>query len=90
MKHISVELQISIVNQYSLHLQGWAKTKPSREYNCFKKLFDGSYQRCITMVKSRLMPKMALTEANYVRQTRDILDGLLEMFPEGQYLPRLI
>lgn len=67
--------------------QGWGKTKPSFIFSCLLNLFDNSYSELLKTLQARLMPKMSLLEAHYIRQTCDILDGLLLKYSQlsGKY-----
>ncbi|XP_025829635.1 dynein heavy chain 8, axonemal [Agrilus planipennis] len=57
-------------------LEAWLKTRP-QEADHLRNLFNKCYDDILNFVLVKLKPKMFLREALYIRQTYDILQGLL-------------
>lgn len=56
--------------------EAWLKKRPAQR-EVLEACFDGLYNEAHEYVQTRLNPKMFLLEAIYIRQTLDILEGLL-------------
>lgn len=57
-------------------LEAWLKVK-GNEADVFRKCFQAIYSDTLTFVITKLLAKMRILEALYIRQTLDILDGYL-------------
>lgn len=58
-------------------IQGWLKKRKANERNIWRPILDKIYQDAYECVSQRLAPKMRILEALYIRQTCDLLDGLV-------------
>ncbi|BES88501.1 dynein heavy chain [Nesidiocoris tenuis] len=58
-------------------LDGWLKKRKANERNIWRPILDKIYQDAYECVSQRLAPKMRILEALYIRQTCDLLDGLV-------------
>ncbi|KAI4493643.1 hypothetical protein M0804_001819 [Polistes exclamans] len=58
-------------------LEAWLKTRPNQEANTLRILFHKIYDDALTFVLTKLEAKMTLLEALYIRQSIDLLNGLL-------------
>ena len=67
----------SSVLQWAPILEAWLKKRPPNEADIFRKSFGHIYADAHTFVQTKLLAKMKILEALYIRQTLDILDGLL-------------
>lgn len=75
----------SSVMPWKAILDGWLLTRPPNQVKIFGKFFDKIYGDLHTFVQTKLEAKMKLLEAIYIRQSCDILMGLLNVdraFPE--------
>lgn len=67
----------SSVLQWKPILEAWLKKKPQAEGEIFRKSFGAVFADTLEFVLTKLLAKMKLLEAMYIRQTLDILDGLI-------------
>ncbi|XP_047349425.1 dynein axonemal heavy chain 8 isoform X3 [Vespa velutina] len=58
-------------------LEAWLKTRPNQEVDILRSLFRKIYDDALVFVLTKLQAKMTLLEAIYIRQTTDLLNGLL-------------
>ncbi|KAI4504021.1 hypothetical protein M0802_000492 [Mischocyttarus mexicanus] len=58
-------------------LEAWLKTRPNQEADILRILFHKIYDDALTFVLTKLEAKMTLLEALYIRQSTDLLNGLL-------------
>nr|XP_026487863.1 dynein heavy chain 8, axonemal-like [Vanessa tameamea] len=66
-------------------LEGWLKTRPQKEADCFRVAFNKVYDDVHSFVQQKLPAKMKLLEAIYIRQCIDVLMGLLQIeIPGGK------
>ncbi|XP_076815353.1 dynein axonemal heavy chain 5-like isoform X1 [Clavelina lepadiformis] len=73
--------------------QGWLKTLPSQQSDIMWSLFESVFQDLYNFVTTKLVAKMEILECMYIRQTMDLLQGLLPNAEEKQvakdYLTRI-
>lgn len=55
----------------------WVRRRPEAESEVFKRCFDAIYDDVHTYLQTKLLAKMKILEAIYIRQMLDILDGIL-------------
>ncbi|XP_054862859.1 dynein axonemal heavy chain 5 isoform X2 [Amphiprion ocellaris] len=67
----------SSVLGWSSVLQAWLQKLPEQQADCLKRCFDCCYQDLLDFVFTAVTPKMQLLECMYIRQTIDLLQGLL-------------
>lgn len=65
----------SSVLQWKPILEAWLKKKSQAEAELFRKSFGAIFADTLEFVQTKLLAKMRLLEAMYIRQTLDILDG---------------
>ncbi|XP_061778474.1 dynein axonemal heavy chain 5-like [Nerophis ophidion] len=65
-------------------LQAWLQKVPEEQANALKVCFDICYQELLDFVSTAVSPKMAVLECMYIRQTIDLLQGLLPTAEEKQ------
>lgn len=58
-------------------LEAWLMNKTPAECDNFRKCFAALYSDALEFLLTKLTPKMKLLEAMYIRQTLDLLDGLM-------------
>ncbi|XP_014253708.1 dynein heavy chain 8, axonemal isoform X2 [Cimex lectularius] len=58
-------------------MDGWLKKRRTIESKTWKPLFDKIYDDALTFVQTKLKAKMKILDALYIRQTCDLLDGLV-------------
>lgn len=57
--------------------QGWLRTRDEHEAQVLRELFHKIYGDAHVFVQTKLISKMTLLEALYIRQCIDLLTGLL-------------
>lgn len=62
--------------------QGWLKLRTQQENDCLKPLFLKIYGDLHTFVQTKLVAKMKILEALYIRQCTDLLKGLIDVGDE--------
>ncbi|KAM6971581.1 LOW QUALITY PROTEIN: dynein axonemal heavy chain 8-like [Tautogolabrus adspersus] len=67
----------SSVLGWSPILQAWLQTLPGPQANALKLCFSCCYQDLLDFVSTSVSPKMQVLECMYIRQTIDLLQGLL-------------
>ncbi|XP_041462810.1 dynein heavy chain 5, axonemal-like [Lytechinus variegatus] len=73
-------------------LQGWLFTRPATQQELLMSLFESTYKDLYLYVIQSLVPKMEVLECMYVRQTIDLLSGLIpgeDSNPSREHLERL-
>uniref|UniRef100_A0A3Q3F240 Dynein, axonemal, heavy chain 5 like n=1 Tax=Kryptolebias marmoratus TaxID=37003 RepID=A0A3Q3F240_KRYMA len=75
-------------------LQGWAKKHNAKEAESILSLYDMVFEDVYLYLKQNLKPKMDLLECNYIRQSVNLLEGLLPTketggFADSKHLERL-
>ncbi|XP_054621741.1 dynein axonemal heavy chain 5 isoform X3 [Dunckerocampus dactyliophorus] len=65
-------------------LQAWLQKVPEEQADALKVCFDTCYQELLDFVSTAVSPKMAVLECMYIRQTIDLLQGLLPAVEEKQ------
>ncbi|KAJ8735705.1 hypothetical protein PYW07_007325 [Mythimna separata] len=66
-------------------LEGWLRTRPEKEANTFRNIFNKVYGDVHSYVQIKLEAKMKILEAIYIRQCVDVLTGLLQIeIPGGK------
>uniref|UniRef100_A0A8D8LAT7 Dynein heavy chain 8, axonemal n=2 Tax=Cacopsylla melanoneura TaxID=428564 RepID=A0A8D8LAT7_9HEMI len=58
--------------------EGWCKTRPIEETRILAPLIGSIYADLLALLQTKLKPKMNLLEALYIRQTCDMLCGLIQ------------
>lgn len=77
----------SSVLPWSPILEAWLKNRPTQETDTLRALFNKIYSDLYQFVQSRLKAKMFIREALYIRQTCDVLQGILDISEEpSEYL----
>ncbi|KAF7401630.1 hypothetical protein HZH68_007450 [Vespula germanica] len=71
-----VFLSSSVLKWHNI-LEAWLKTRSSYEVDILRTLFHKIYDDGLKFVLTKLQAKMAILEALYIRQTADLLTGLL-------------
>ncbi|KAH0622614.1 hypothetical protein JD844_025060 [Phrynosoma platyrhinos] len=64
-------------------LQGWLKTRSTQEAEVLLTLYDKVFEAAYTYMKLNLSPKMELLECNYIKQSINLLEGLIPSKEEG-------
>ncbi|KAL0274316.1 UNVERIFIED_CONTAM: hypothetical protein PYX00_006769 [Menopon gallinae] len=59
-------------------LEGWLKKRPEGEANLLRSYFMKIYGDLHTYLQTKLIAKMAILEALYIRQCCDVLEGLID------------
>ncbi|XP_067341566.1 dynein axonemal heavy chain 5 isoform X2 [Channa argus] len=67
----------SSVLGWSPVLQAWLQKLPEQQADALKLCFDSCYQDLLDFVSTAVSPKMQVLECMYIRQTIDLLQGLL-------------
>ncbi|XP_051241668.1 dynein axonemal heavy chain 5 isoform X2 [Dicentrarchus labrax] len=67
----------SSVLGWSPILQAWLQKLPEQQVDALKLCFDCCYQDLLDFVSTAVSPKMQVLECMYIRQTIDLLQGLL-------------
>ncbi|XP_028289911.1 dynein heavy chain 5, axonemal [Gouania willdenowi] len=65
-------------------LEAWLKKLPEQQADALRLCFDCCYQDLLDFVFTAVSPKMAVLECMYIRQTIDLLQGLLPTVEEKQ------
>ncbi|XP_069368231.1 dynein axonemal heavy chain 5 isoform X1 [Paralichthys olivaceus] len=65
-------------------LQAWLQTLPEPQADALRLCFDSCYQDVVDFVFTAMSPKMQVLECMYIRQTVDLLQGLLPAAEERQ------
>ncbi|XP_029979746.1 dynein heavy chain 5, axonemal [Sphaeramia orbicularis] len=65
-------------------LQAWLQTLPEQQADALRLCFDSCYQELLDFVSTAVNPKMQVLECMYIRQTIDLLQGLLPAPEEKQ------
>lgn len=63
-------------------LQAWLKDRQPQEADILRALFNKIYSDLHQFVQTRLKAKMFVREALYIRQTCDVLQGILDVSEE--------
>uniref|UniRef100_H2XPC8 AAA+ ATPase domain-containing protein n=1 Tax=Ciona intestinalis TaxID=7719 RepID=H2XPC8_CIOIN len=63
--------------------QGWLKTLPQQQSDILWQLFDSVFQDLYNFVTTKLVVKMDILECMYIRQSIDLLQGLLPSHEDG-------
>ncbi|KAL1457441.1 hypothetical protein WDU94_007673, partial [Cyamophila willieti] len=58
--------------------EGWCKTRPNEETKVLAPLIASIYADLLALLQTKLKPKMNILEALYIRQTCDMLTGLVQ------------
>ncbi|XP_029955923.1 dynein heavy chain 5, axonemal [Salarias fasciatus] len=74
----------SSVLSWSPVLQAWLQTLPEQQAHALRRCFDCCYQDLLDFVSTAVSPKMQVLECMYIRQTIDLLQGLLPAAEEKQ------
>ncbi|XP_071340329.1 dynein axonemal heavy chain 5 isoform X1 [Trachinotus anak] len=74
----------SSVLSWSPILQAWLQKLPEPQANALKLCFDSCYQDLLDFVFTAVSPQMQVLECMYIRQTIDLLQGLLPAAEEKQ------
>uniref|UniRef100_A0A8D3AF65 Dynein heavy chain 5 axonemal n=1 Tax=Scophthalmus maximus TaxID=52904 RepID=A0A8D3AF65_SCOMX len=77
----------SSVLGWSPILQPWLQTLPDQQAEALRHWFDSSYQDLLDFLFTTTSPKMQVLECMYIRQTVDLLKGLLPSAEEKQGCP---
>ncbi|GBP33369.1 Dynein heavy chain 8, axonemal [Eumeta japonica] len=64
-------------------LEAWLKKRPQKEADTLRNVFNKVYDDVHSFVQQRLVAKMKLLEAIYIRQCIDVLTGLLQIEVPG-------
>ncbi|KAK6616888.1 Dynein heavy chain 8, axonemal [Polyplax serrata] len=78
---------VSRMGMVFMSASGWLKKRPDQEANVLRNLFQRIYADAHTFVQSKLVAKMAILEAIYIRQCCDILEGLIDTTDDPRVLP---
>ncbi|XP_030612273.1 dynein heavy chain 5, axonemal [Archocentrus centrarchus] len=65
-------------------LQAWLQKLPEQQADALKRCFDCCYQDLLDFVFTAVSPKMQVLECMYIRQTIDLLQGLLPAVEDKQ------
>ncbi|CAL8236582.1 unnamed protein product, partial [Boreogadus saida] len=65
-------------------LQAWLQALPQTQAQPLQECFNGSYQDLVDFVTTAVSPKMQVLECMYIKQTIDLLQGLLPPSEEKQ------
>ncbi|CAK6981993.1 LOW QUALITY PROTEIN: dynein axonemal heavy chain 5-like, partial [Scomber scombrus] len=74
----------SSVLGWSPILQAWLQKLPEQQADALKVCFNCCYQDLLDFVSTAVSPKMPMLECMYIRQTIDLLQGLLPAAEEKQ------
>ncbi|XP_026147559.1 dynein heavy chain 5, axonemal isoform X2 [Mastacembelus armatus] len=74
----------SSVLGWSPILQAWLQKLPEQQANTLKLCFESCYQDLLDFIYTAVSPKMHVLECMYIRQTIDLLQGLLPSAEEKQ------
>ncbi|XP_056155233.1 dynein axonemal heavy chain 5 [Lampris incognitus] len=74
----------SSVLSWSPVLQAWLQTRPQIQAQMLQDLFGSCYQDLINFVSTAVSPKMNILDCMYIRQTIDLLQGLLPASEDRQ------
>ncbi|KAM8731517.1 dynein axonemal heavy chain 5 [Acanthopagrus schlegelii] len=74
----------SSVLGWSPILQAWLQKLPEQQADALKLCFNSCYQDLLDFVSTAVSPKMQVLECMYIRQTIDLLQGLLPAAEEKQ------
>nr|XP_043900355.1 dynein axonemal heavy chain 8 isoform X2 [Solea senegalensis] len=74
----------SSVLGWSPVLQAWLQKLPEQQADALRRCFDSCYQDLLDFVFTAVSPKMHVLECMYIRQTIDLLQGLLPAAEEKQ------
>ncbi|XP_028288430.1 dynein heavy chain 5, axonemal [Parambassis ranga] len=74
----------SSVLSWSPILQAWLQKLPEQQAKTLKLCFDSCYQDLLNFVSTDVSPKMPVLECMYIKQTIDLLQGLLPAAEEKQ------
>ncbi|XP_041823849.1 dynein heavy chain 5, axonemal [Melanotaenia boesemani] len=74
----------SSVLGWSPILQAWLQKLPEQQATALRRCFDCCYQDLLDFVSTAVSPKMQVLECMYIRQTIDLLQGLLPAAEEKQ------
>lgn len=72
----------SSVLPWSPILEAWFKNRPTQEADTLRTLFNKIYDDLHQFVQTKLKAKMFVREALYIRQTYDVLQGILDISDE--------
>ncbi|KAJ8736205.1 hypothetical protein PYW08_006861 [Mythimna loreyi] len=64
-------------------LEGWLRTRSQKEADTFRNIFNKVYDDVHSFVQIKLVAKMRILEAIYIRQCVDVLTGLLQIEVPG-------
>ncbi|KAK5935878.1 hypothetical protein CgunFtcFv8_021195 [Champsocephalus gunnari] len=74
----------SSVLGWSPVMQAWLQTLPQQQADPLRLCFTSCYQDLLDFVSTAVSPKMQVLESMYIRQTIDLLQGLLPAVDEKQ------
>ncbi|XP_055363688.1 dynein axonemal heavy chain 5 [Betta splendens] len=74
----------SSVLGWSPILQAWLQTLPEQQADALRRCFTCCYQDLLDFVSTAVAPKMQVLECMYIRQTIDLLQGLLPAVEDKQ------
>jgi len=69
-------------------VEGWLKSRNPGEAEILRTLFMSSYDQLISYVRFSLEAKMLVLECNYIKQTCDLLSGMIPEAEGGKTLPK--
>ena len=65
-------------------IRGWLMTRPASQQDIIFQCFEDCFNNLYNFVMQKLFPKMQLLECMYVRQSIDLLEGLIPGGDEGK------
>lgn len=60
-----------------MFISAWVRRQPATEQDVFRRCFGAIYDDAHVFLQTKLMAKMRILEAIYIKQFLEILDGLL-------------
>ncbi|KAI8124809.1 axonemal, Dynein heavy chain 8 [Lucilia cuprina] len=74
---VGMTFMSSSVLKWTIYMEAWVRRQPPFEQDIFRKCFAAIYDEAHTFLQTKLVAKMRILEAIYIKQLLEILDGLL-------------
>ncbi|XP_013102946.2 dynein axonemal heavy chain 8 [Stomoxys calcitrans] len=75
---VGMTFMSSSVLQWNIYMEAWVRRQPPFAQDVFRRCFNAIYDDAHLFLQTKLIAKMKILEAIYVKQLLEILDGLLE------------
>ncbi|XP_039952580.1 dynein heavy chain 8, axonemal [Bactrocera tryoni] len=75
---VGMTFMSSSVLKWTVYMEAWVRRQPSAEAEVYRRCYTALYDDAHTFLQTKLMAKMRILEAIYIKQMLEIMDGMLE------------